>query len=246
MNSSSANPSYASLQGRTALITGATGGLGMAIAQELAYQGCSLFLTGRSEERLTGVGAAIRQTSPCVHLYAADLADPDSLERLAISAQQAFQSIDILVNCAGVFPVSPIEASTMEHYDHCMAVNVRAPFYLAQKFGPLMAQRFWGRIINIGSSSAYNGFRDTSIYCASKHALLGLTRSLFQELKTRRVRVYCLSPGSIQTEMGRQVPGQLFETFLRPEEVARYLAFIISFDTELVSEEVRLNRIIVQ
>ena len=154
--------------------------------------------------------------------------------------------VNVLVNSAGIFPVSSLGESSPEDFDRCFDVNVRAPFVLMQRLGTAMAERGWGRIVNIGSSSAYAGFKDTAIYCASKHALLGLSRALFQELKGSGVRVYCLSPGSIQTEMGKLVRGQVFETFMRPEEVARYLAFMISFDAEMISEEVRLNRVIVQ
>ncbi len=234
------------LKDRTALITGASGGLGAAIAKELASQGCRLFLTGRDRQRLAATGDAVRIIAPSVHEHVADLANAASLEAMVGHALETIGPIDILVNCAGIFPVQPLEQCTMEEYDQCLAVNVRAPFYLIRQFAPLMAKRGWGRVVNIGSSSAYSGFRDTAIYCASKHALLGLSRSLFHELKGQGVRVYCLSPGSIQTEMGRHVPGQRFETFLRPDEVARYLAFIITFDAELISEEVRLNRVIVQ
>ncbi|MCX6996559.1 MAG: SDR family NAD(P)-dependent oxidoreductase [Kiritimatiellaeota bacterium] len=234
------------LKDRKALITGASGGLGAAIAKELASQGCRLFLTGRDRQRLAVTANAVKTIAPSVHEHVADLANVASLEAMAVQVLETIGPIDLLVNCAGIFPVHPLEQCTMEEYDQCLAVNVRAPFYLIRKFAPLMAKRGWGRIVNIGSSSAYAGFRDTAIYCASKHALLGLSRSLSHELKGQRVRVYCLSPGSVQTEMGRHVPGQLFETFLRPDEVAHYLAFIIAFDAELISEEVRLNRMVVQ
>jgi NAD(P)-dependent dehydrogenase (short-subunit alcohol dehydrogenase family) len=234
------------LKDRRALITGASGGLGVAIAEELASHGCHLFLTGRDRQRLAAAADAVRAIAPSVHEHVADLANMASLEAMAGQALEALGSIDILVNCAGIFPFHPLGECTMEEYDRCLAVNVRAPFYLIRQLAPMMAKRGWGRVVNIGSSSSYSGFRDTSIYCTSKHALLGLSRSLFQELKGQGVRVYCLAPGSIQAGMGRHTPGQRFETFLRPDEVARYLSFIITFDAELISEEVRLNRMVVQ
>jgi 3-oxoacyl-[acyl-carrier protein] reductase len=96
--------------------------------------------------------------------------------------------------------------------------------------------------VNIGSSSAYNGFKNSTAYCSSKHALLGFSRALFSELKDNNVRVYSISPGSTQTKMGKLSKDQKFETFLEPEEVADYVAFVIGFDKQLVSEEIRLNR----
>ena len=228
------------------LITGTSGGLGRAIAQALAEQGCRLFLTGRDAEELARTQASVTGIAPEAHIHVTDLVDALAVEELARRSIEMMGQVDILVNCAGIFPVASLEESTVEDFDRCFAVNVRAPFVLIRRLTPGMAERGWGRIVNIGSSSAYSGFRDTSIYCASKHALLGLSRSLFQELKGRDVRVYCLSPGSIQTEMGRKVRGQIFETFIRPEEVARYLTFIISFDAEVISEELRLNRVVIQ
>ncbi len=76
-----------------------------------------------------------------------------------------------------------------------------------------MVKNKWGRIVNVGSSSAYSGFRETSIYCASKHAILGLSRAIYNELKDYNVRTFCISPGSIKTEMGKQVKNQKFDTF---------------------------------
>jgi NAD(P)-dependent dehydrogenase (short-subunit alcohol dehydrogenase family) len=238
--------SYNILKNRTALITGASGGLGAAIAQELAAQGCRLILTGRNRERLGATADSVRSIAPSVHEHVADMADEKSLQSITGPGIEAAGPVDILVNCAGIFPQIPVDKATMKDFDECIAVNVRAPFFLIRHFAPLMAGRGWGRIVNIGSSSSFSGFRDTSIYCTAKHALLGLSRSLFQELKGRGVRVYCLAPASVQAGMGKVTLGQNYETFVRPEEVARYLSFIISFDAELISEEVRLNRMIVQ
>ena len=106
-----------------------------------------------------------------------------------------------------------------------------------------MKKSKWGRIVNIGSSSGYNGFKNGTAYCSSKHALLGFSRALFAELKDNNVRVYSISPGSTQTKMGKLSKDQKFETFLEPKEVAEYVEFVIRFEKQLVSEEIRLNRI---
>ena len=157
-------------------------------------------------------------------------------------------NVDILVNCAGVFPVKGISEVSLEEYDECMNINVRAPFLLIRELSKNMVKNNWGRIINIASSSAYGGSPLTSIYCASKHALLGLSRSLYKELKGNNVRVICVSPGSIKTDMGKKVEalGQTYDTFMEPEEVAKYVVYNSSWDGNMVSEEVRLNRVTVQ
>ena len=230
---------YHDLAGLGALVTGASGGLGSAIARELARLGCKMFLTGRDPVRLDSLRDEL---GPTAGRCAVDLADGSAPQLIAEAALEHLGVVDVLVNNAGVFPVGPAENVTPQEFDSCFSVNVRAPFLLSSLLVPRMAARGWGRVVNIGSSSSYAGFANTALYCASKHALLGLSRSLFNEFKGRGVRVFCLSPGSIQTEMGRRVPGQTFETFIRPEEVARYLSNMIAFDAEMISEEVRLNR----
>ena len=233
------------LSGKNVLLTGATGGLGEAIATDLASQDCHLFLTGRSRAALDALTAKLGPAAGRVQVFEADLRDDASLGRL-VEQVGAAGNVDVLINCAGVFPVGGIGETTVEEFDDCFAINVRAPFLLCRAFLPGMAARGWGRVVNIGSSSAFNGFKNTSIYCASKHGLLGLTRALFDEMRSRNVRVVSINPGSIRTEMGTRVPGQDFSTFLDPADVARYLSFVLSFDSELVSEEIRLNRLVIR
>jgi 3-oxoacyl-[acyl-carrier protein] reductase len=109
-----------------------------------------------------------------------------------------------------------------------------------------MIKSRWGRIINIGSSSAYAGSQETSLYCASKHALLGFSRALHDELKKNNIRTYCVSPSGAKTEMGKLIKNQNFETFIDPKEIAEYVAFICSFDGEMISDEIRLNRMVIE
>jgi len=234
------------LNGKNVLLTGATGGLGEAIAAELSEAGCNLFLTSRHLDKLEVLAEKLRSGGRKVEVLAGDLAMTSNLEEIVVAARKKFSQLDILVNCAGLFPVSPISEATVDDFDRCFAVNVRAPFFLCQSFLPSMAAQGWGRVVNIGSSSAFAGFKDCAIYCASKHALLGLTRSLYEEMRTKNVRVISINPGSIRTEMGKRVPDQDFDTFMDPKDVARYLRFIISFDSEIVSEEVRLNRLVIK
>lgn len=234
------------LCGKKVLITGATGGLGAAISKELGSLECSLFLTGRNRSALETLEQDLSSMAPEIKIFPADLAKKEEMLILEKEVRKTFQSIDVLINCAGVFPVAPIEEATLEEFDACFALNVRAPFFLSKLFLPDMIVQRWGRIVNIGSSSAFNGFKNTSTYCASKHALLGLSRALYQEAREHNVRVVSIHPGSIKTEMGKKVVGQEFKTFLDPKEIAKYLVFNISFDSELVSEEVRLNRLVIQ
>ena len=109
-----------------------------------------------------------------------------------------------------------------------------------------MIKSGWGRIVNFGSSSAYTGTRKTSLYCASKHAILGFSRALHEELKEYNIRTFCVSPAGVKTKMGKLIENHNFNTFLNPKEIVEYVAFICSFDNEMISEEIRLNRIVIE
>jgi short-subunit dehydrogenase len=230
------------LRGKNCLITGATGGLGKEIAKEFAKNGCNLFLTGRNNDKLNSLKNELENDQIKIDFEDADLSDDGEIQKLVEKVRGVFANIDILVNCAGVFPVKLLSDSTVEDFENCFSVNVKAAFILCKEFSQGMISKKWGRIINIASSSAYAGFKNTSIYCSSKHALLGLSRSLHSELKEHNVRTFCVSPGSIKTPMGKSVIGQNYETFLNPNEIAELIVRLVSFDNEMISQEIQLSR----
>ena len=232
------------LRGKNCLITGATGGLGKEIAKEFAKNGCNLFLTGRNNDKLNSLKNELENSVNEIKIdfEDADLSDDSEIQKLIEKVKNTFVNIDILVNCAGVFPVKLLSDSTVEDFENCFSVNVKAAFVLCKEFSQGMISKKWGRIINIASSSAYAGFKNTSIYCSSKHALLGLSRSLHSELKEHNVRTFCVSPGSIKTPMGKSVIGQNYETFLNPNEIAELIVRLVSFDNEMISQEIQLSR----
>ena len=232
------------LRGKNCLITGATGGLGKEIAKEFAKNGCNLFLTGRNNEKLSSLKNELENdvSEIKIDFEDADLSDADEIQKLIEKVKSTFANIDVLVNCAGVFPVKLLSDSTVEDFENCFSVNVKAAFVLCKEFSQGMISKKWGRIVNIASSSAYAGFKNTSIYCSSKHALLGLSRSLHSELKEYNVRTFCVSPGSIKTPMGKSVTGQNYETFLNPSEIAELIVHLVSFDNEMISQEIQLSR----
>ena len=238
-------------EGKRCIITGATGGLGKQIAKEFAQAGCNLFLTGRSNEKLELLKNELKTENQGIEIFycSSNLTKIESVTNLIENIREKFSSIDILINCAGNFPVKSLSESTIEEYDSCMNLNVRAPFVLSKEFSKDMIKNEWGRIVNIASSGAYNGLKNTSIYRSSKHALLGLTRSLTNELKEFNVRTYCFSPGPMKTEMGKEIinkenHNEKFETFMQTNEIAEFLIFVISFENNLIAPEIRMGRMI--
>ncbi len=228
------------------LVTGATRGLGASITKEYARIGYDTILVGRSEERLNKLKEQLRVYETDVQIKICDLSSTEQILSMTNSLNDT--NIDILVNCAGVFPVKKLADMSLEEYDMCMNINVRAPFLLTRELSKNMVKNKSGQIINVASSSAYGGSPLTSVYCASKHALLGLSRSLYKELKADNIRVICVSPGSIKTDMGKKVEalGQIYDTFMEPDEVAQYIVFNSTWDGAMINEELRLNRVVVQ
>lgn len=230
---------------KNCLITGATGGLGRNLAEAILENNCNIFLTSKSSTKLEKLKSNLERkniNNNKISFQAGDLTKISDIKKIIKSIRKDFQTIDILINNAGVYLSKPISQSSLNEFQNIFDVNVKAPFIFCKEFSQDMKKKKWGRIINIGSSSSYQGFSEGTIYCSSKHALLGLSRSLFSELKNSKIRTFCISPGSIQTEMGKQDKKQDYKTFLNPKEVAEYILFSIKFDKELVSEEIRLNR----
>jgi len=231
------------MERKNCVIVGASGGIGSEITQKIANENYNLFLIGRNKQKLLKIKKGIKNDNIIVKIETVDLTDKKQIEKVIQKIRKTFQKIDILINTSGIFLTKSIEKSTIKEFEESFEVNIRAPFIFSKEFSKDMIKSKWGRIVNIGSSSSYNGFKNSTIYCASKHALLGFSRSLFSELKDKNVRVFCISPGSTQTKMGKISKDQKFETFLDPKEIAEYVVFLIKFDNQLVSEEIRLNRI---
>jgi len=190
-----------SLRGRVALVTGGSSGIGSAFARGLAAAGASVVLLARRHEPLAGAAAVIRAAGGAAAWVAADLGDRLSLERGARQAAGHFGLPDILVNSAGVNLRPPMDALTVGDWDQTMAVNLTAPFLLGQRFGPLMAERGWGRIINVTSQQAVRAFGNSGAYGASKGGLASLTRSQSEARAASGVCCSAISPGFVATPL---------------------------------------------
>src|SRR5580693_5010656 len=163
-----------SLEGRVAVVTGGSSGIGEAMASALAFAGARVVIVARDPTRLSATCKSMRDSGCEVAWVSADRAE---VRRGASAAAAAFGEPDILVNCAGVNLRPPLASLSEEHWDLMLAVNVTAPFVLGQRFGPAMAARGWGRIINVTSQQAERAFGNSGGYGATKAGLAALTRS---------------------------------------------------------------------
>ncbi|HEY3906593.1 MAG TPA: SDR family oxidoreductase [Streptosporangiaceae bacterium] len=190
-----------SLTGKVALVTGGSSGIGKGMARALAGAGATVIVLARQAEPLDQTVAEFKAAGARAERISADLADPAAIDRAATQIVESFGALDILVNAAGINLRPPLSQVTSEDWDSTMAVNLAAPFRLAQHFGPLMAERGWGRIINVLSQQAYRAFGNSGAYGASKGGLLSLTRSQAEAWSSRGVCSNAVVPGFVPTPM---------------------------------------------
>jgi NAD(P)-dependent dehydrogenase (short-subunit alcohol dehydrogenase family) len=226
-----AEPDTADPTGRvTALVTGATSGLGKAIAVRLARDGMRVIVVGRDAGRGAAVVKQIEEAGGHARFIGADLSDPADIERLAAEAGD----IDVLVNNAGHSIWGPTEKTTAADFDAMFASNVRAPYLLVGAFAPGMAARGSGSIVNISSMAGRLGLPDGAAYGATKAALISLTQGWTAEYSPRGVRVNAVAAGPIYT---RPEARELFDRLgattalhraAEPSEIADVVAFLAS------------------
>ena len=233
------------LKGKNCFITGATGGLGTSISTELALSECNLFLTSTNKKKLEKLKKDLSKLNSNITIYSdvCDLRKLNDIKKIIKKFRNTIGTCDILINCAGILSVKLLSKSSIDIFDSCFDINVKAPFLLSKEFSNDMKKKKWGRIVNIGSTSSYEGFGETSIYSASKHAILGFSRSIQKELIKYGIRTYCFSPGSIKTTMGKQIKEQNYSTFINPKDIAEIILTSIQFDKEMITPEIRLDRI---
>jgi NAD(P)-dependent dehydrogenase (short-subunit alcohol dehydrogenase family) len=191
-----------SLAGRVAVVTGGSSGIGEGMAAALAGAGAAVVLIARDAERLE---SAVKGLPGEASWVSADLADRASVERAADEAGEAFGAPDVLVNCAGINLRPPFGSLSAADWDLTMAVNLTAPFLLGQRFGPAMAARGWGRIINVTSQQAHRAFLNSGGYGASKGGLTALTRSQSEAWAPSGVCCNAVCPGFVPTRLNAAV-----------------------------------------
>ncbi len=211
-----------SLNNRTAIVTGSTSGIGLAIARALATEGANVVINGLGEsDAVAAERAAIERDFGVGCTYsAANMLSGDEIRAMVAEAESRFGSVDILVNNAGIQFVSPIEAFPPEKWDQIIAINLTAAFHAIQAALPGMRSRKWGRIINTASAHSKVASPFKSAYVSAKHGIDGLTKTVALEAATDGVTANCVSPGYVWTPLvERQIPETMASRGLTREQV---------------------------
>ena len=222
------------LSGKGALVTGASGGIGGAIARRLHALGAHVGLHGTREERLAGLAEELGDRAT---VLAADLSDRDAVAGLAKRAEDELGGVHVLVNNAGITKDGLFVRMKDEDWDRVLDVNLGATFRLTRALTQPMMKRRGGRIVNITSVVGVTGNPGQANYCASKAGMIGLTKSLAQEVATRGITANCVAPGFIESDMTDALNDKQREAILgtipskrmgSPDEIAAAVAFLAS------------------
>lgn len=194
------------LHGRTAVVTGSTSGIGLGIAEAFAKAGCNVVLNGfAADEKIAAVKRQMEQHGGARAFYhPADLSRAEDCLAIIVAAQEHFGTVDIVVNCAGIQHVSPIENFPADRWDAILALNLSAPFHTSRAAIPLMRKQGWGRIINIASIHGLVASIHKAAYVAAKHGLVGLTKVVALETATENITCNAICPGFVQTALIQQ------------------------------------------
>lgn len=228
------------LNGKTALVTGSTSGIGKAIATRMAEEGANVILSGFGDEaEIEAFRAELAATNNVKVGYSgADLTNPDAIEGMMGYAARDFGGVDVLVNNAGIQHVAPIEDFPVRKWDLIIALNLTASFHTIRMAMPGMKEKGWGRIINTASAHALVASPFKSAYVAAKHGIAGLTKTIALEGATHGVRCNAICPGYVYTPL---VEGQVADTAksrgMTEEEVKRDVLLAAQPTKEFVTSE---------
>lgn len=233
------------LSGRSALVTGASRGIGLACARALAAQGARVALLARDARAVQGAAKALGGDAGAI---ACDLTSPDDVERAIAETRRALGAApDVIVNSAGQFLLAPVEGTSVSEFDRLLLVNLTAPFALIREFVPEMRARGSGHVVTIGSLADRQGLPGNSAYAASKFGLRALHEVLRAELRGTGVRATLVSPEHVDTGIWESVPAAERPvrdggTMLDAARVADAVVYAVTAPPEVNVDELRLSR----
>lgn len=234
---------------RTIMITGASSGFGEAIALTMAKENCKLILTARREDRLMQVCNKIKETTDSqVFPIVFDVRDEAACERAINSIPEAFRNIDVLVNNAGLaVELDPIHKGALEDWERMIDTNIKGLLYITRLVAPLMVERKSGHIINLGSTASHEVYMGGGVYCATKHAVLALSKAMRTDFLPYGIKVTMIAPGAAETEFSnvrfhgnQERADKVYEGYdpLVAQDIADIVEFVLSRPAHVCLNEI--------
>jgi len=219
------------IKGRVVLITGAGRGIGRALAHAFAAAGAKVALLGKTKKNLLEVQRELKDSGAPTVVLAADVSDEGVVARAVAATEQQLGPVDVLVNNAGIFALAPVEKMDALVFDRMLAVNLRGPFLMSRAVLPGMKSRKRGHIVNISSTAGRRGFAGGGAYCASKFGLAGLSEAMRYEARASNVRVTCVYPSTVNTDLVKKSGmDPASERAIQPEDVANAVVSLVAMD----------------
>jgi 3-oxoacyl-[acyl-carrier protein] reductase len=231
------------LDGKVAIVTGASRGIGRAVALTLARNGARVSLAARTESQLEALQVEIEGCGGRAAVFPTDVGREGDVIALVRGTVERFGRLDILVNNAGLGLFGPLEETTTEQWNSLMAVNARGPFTLCREAIPYLRQQELSFIVNVSSVVGHKGYVNQSAYGASKHALMGMTKALAKEVQKDGIRVHAICPGGVDTDLVRDARPDLDPpALMQPQEIADIVLFLVTRRGNAVIDQVDVRR----
>lgn len=217
------------LKGKTALITGASRGIGKTVATTLAAEGMNLVLHATTTEGLRETAEECLRSGAKVSLLACDIADTNAVRNLADEASKAFGSLHVLINNAGYAIRGRHDEIDLKDWDSMLDINLRGLMHLTRHTLPHMERQPWGAVINISSIMGKMTVAGHAGYCATKHGVSGFTSALFEDVRENNIKVCSICPGFVATDMVTGRSGVNTEKMIQPQDIADTVLFVLNF-----------------
>ena len=231
------------LAGKTAIVTGASRGIGAAITETLLQQGMQVWATGRDATRLELLSDRLSRYRASLRTRACDNRQPEQIERLFAELRHIGESLYLLVNNAGTGIFGPVEKATLADWDTVMDTNARGVLFFSKEAFTYMRDNGGGRIVNIASVVGLKGYVDQSVYSASKHAVMGLTKSMAREGQAHGIRVCAVCPGGVATDMLMSArPDLQTSVLIQPADVARAVLYLATEPQTCCTDMIQIRR----
>lgn len=230
------------IEKKSAVVTGATRGIGLAIAHALLERGAGVLICSRQEDDVArSVATLASRYGAKINGIACDVSIPSDVQSLFRRARQIFGGVEILINNAGIGSHNNVEQTSLDEWHATIGTNLSGVFYCCREAIPLMKER-GGYIINVGSLAGKNPIPGMAAYCASKFGLLGFSEALMQEVRYDHIRVSCVMPGSVNTSFGRNSERDPAMTWkLLPEDVATVVVNLLEMDSRALPSRIEIR-----
>jgi NAD(P)-dependent dehydrogenase (short-subunit alcohol dehydrogenase family) len=231
------------LEGKKAIVTGGGRGIGRAIALAMAEEGCDVAVVSRTRGEIERVAGEINMFGSLGLAIQADISEPTDVEYMVHKTLNTFGRIDILVNNAGIAIFKPFLDLTLDDWDKTMAVNLRGAFLCAQEVAKHMVEQESGTIVNVCSSASKKAYPNQLAYVASKHGMMGLSKTLSIELQPYGIKVYAICPGGVNTRLTADArPEADRSDWMHPEDIAHVVLMLLTMHDRSAIDEIYIRR----